>query len=477
MLIGKLPSSEAVSSTKVVKAVNAITATPVSATDLARVASQSSASIDTATGHNAATHYQSANFEAANLESSKRESSTLASPKHATTPPMGGDSSHQAHFSTDLTNASSSISLRSGAKTLDAFINSRANAGLNSRAHVFAAASSTLSTAKLSVDESPLVAGQSDKGTIDKGTIDKVSQDTQALAPHVSVVHHADNPESAQAHSAIATNHAIAATDPFNGSSNTSNTAATDEYSGLDRSHEESPTNDNAAEPEDKHTNHDEHESDEHNPSRALAELAQAELIQLQQRDSEVRQHEQAHAALGGMHAGAPSYQFEQGSDGKRYAVEGEVAIDVSVITGDPQATIKKMQQIHAAALAPMEPSMADIQVANLAMRNMQQARQQLADEREQASRAKFEEAFSDNTAFGKAERSNSIAEKAKTQTQDHDSQLAPQERYSLTPPSATLAIKGSATANSDDSTSVLIEQQRRTNSELVALRLTKRAG
>ncbi|MBV7316363.1 putative metalloprotease CJM1_0395 family protein [Shewanella sp. NIFS-20-20] len=118
--------------------------------------------------------------------------------------------------------------------------------------------------------------------------------------------------------------------------------------------------------------------------SEAELQLEQVELSELQRRDLEVRQHEQAHAAIGGQYAGSPNYQFEQGSDGRRYAVEGHVQIDVSVVKSDPQATIKKMQQVHAAALAPVEPSMADIQVASLALRKMQQARQDLASERQQ---------------------------------------------------------------------------------------------
>jgi hypothetical protein len=102
-----------------------------------------------------------------------------------------------------------------------------------------------------------------------------------------------------------------------------------------------------------------------------------AELTELKQRDTEVRTHEQAHVAMGGQYASAPSYQFERGPDGQPYAVEGEVQIDVSTIPGDPAATISKMQQVIRAALAPAEPSAADRQVAN-------EAAQQIADAKAQ---------------------------------------------------------------------------------------------
>lgn len=102
------------------------------------------------------------------------------------------------------------------------------------------------------------------------------------------------------------------------------------------------------------------------------------ELENLKQRDQEVRIHEQAHANIGGQYAGSPQYEFERGSDGKNYAVEGEVKIDVSAVNGDPQATIEKMEQVKRAALAPAEPSSADRKVANEATQTAQEARADL---------------------------------------------------------------------------------------------------
>lgn len=114
-------------------------------------------------------------------------------------------------------------------------------------------------------------------------------------------------------------------------------------------------------------------------------EQAQTKQIeQLVQRDTEVKTHEQAHAAVGGSLTQSPSYQYEKGPDGRRYAVEGEVSIDVSPVSGDPKATLSKMQKVYAAAMAPVQPSMADIRVAAQALQNMNEANKQLIQDRQQ---------------------------------------------------------------------------------------------
>ncbi|WP_428847952.1 putative metalloprotease CJM1_0395 family protein [Shewanella saliphila] len=114
-----------------------------------------------------------------------------------------------------------------------------------------------------------------------------------------------------------------------------------------------------------------------------LAEAAQ--IAELAKRDVEVKTHEQAHAAVGGSLAQSPSYEYEKGPDGRRYAVDGEVSIDVSTVAGDPQATLTKMQKVYAAAMAPVQPSMADIRVAAQALQNISEAKQALAVERQQS--------------------------------------------------------------------------------------------
>ena len=108
----------------------------------------------------------------------------------------------------------------------------------------------------------------------------------------------------------------------------------------------------------------------------------QKEIKELQSRDQEVRSHEQAHASIGGRYAGAPSYTYELGPDGRQYAVAGEVQIDIAPIAGDPQATIQKMQQVKAAALAPAEPSSADRRIAAEASQRLLQAQTELVAEK-----------------------------------------------------------------------------------------------
>lgn len=127
-----------------------------------------------------------------------------------------------------------------------------------------------------------------------------------------------------------------------------------------------------------------EQQSAEQEQTEQQAKAEQQELRELQARDQEVRAHEQAHATVGGRYAGTPSYEYQQGPDGRRYAVGGEVQIDLAPIANDPQATIQKMQQVKAAALAPAEPSAADRSIASEATNRLLQAHADLIAERSQ---------------------------------------------------------------------------------------------
>lgn len=90
-------------------------------------------------------------------------------------------------------------------------------------------------------------------------------------------------------------------------------------------------------------------------------EKEQAEIQRLKERDAEVKKHEEAHKqAASGIFTVGPKYSYEVGPDGKRYAVSGDVQIDIAEVSGNPEATIKKAQQIRRAALAPAEPSAQD---------------------------------------------------------------------------------------------------------------------
>ena len=115
-------------------------------------------------------------------------------------------------------------------------------------------------------------------------------------------------------------------------------------------------------------------------------------------RDREVRQHEQAHASAGGAQAGSPSFSYQIGPDGKRYAVSGEVPIDTAPVPDDPAATIAKMSVVISAALAPASPSMPDSRIAAQAASTRLEAIAELA-----ASRGGVPDGDADNKTDSKA--------------------------------------------------------------------------
>ncbi len=118
-----------------------------------------------------------------------------------------------------------------------------------------------------------------------------------------------------------------------------------------------------------------------------LSEQEKRQVEKLKARDREVRAHEQAHARVGGPYAGAPSYTFQQGPDGKRYAVGGEVSIDTSA-ESTPEETARKMEVVIRAALAPAEPSSQDRRVAADARQKLIEAQAQSRQQKDDVPRA-----------------------------------------------------------------------------------------
>lgn len=115
---------------------------------------------------------------------------------------------------------------------------------------------------------------------------------------------------------------------------------------------------------------------------RELSPEQLEEIERLKERDAEVRRHEQAHVSAGGQYViGGPTFDYQTGPDGRRYAVGGEVQIDTSEVPNNPSATIQKMQQVRRAALAPAEPSAQDRQIAAAAAQKEQEARVELTEE------------------------------------------------------------------------------------------------
>lgn len=126
--------------------------------------------------------------------------------------------------------------------------------------------------------------------------------------------------------------------------------------------------------------------------AQELTQEQQRALQQLQSRDREVRAHEAAHmAAAAGLVRSGMSFTYQNGPDGQRYAVGGEVSIDSSPVANDPQATLTKAQQIQAAALAPANPSAQDRAVAASAARMAIEARLALAQQ-QRAAQTEFQD-------------------------------------------------------------------------------------
>jgi hypothetical protein len=114
-----------------------------------------------------------------------------------------------------------------------------------------------------------------------------------------------------------------------------------------------------------------------------------------------VRAHEQAHAATGGQYAGSPQYEYTTGPDNKRYATGGEVSIDISE-EQSPEQTLRKMQQVRAAALAPAQPSSQDLKVAAEAAQKAFEARNDIAeDNREELASVSQASTFSSSSETG----------------------------------------------------------------------------
>ncbi len=126
-------------------------------------------------------------------------------------------------------------------------------------------------------------------------------------------------------------------------------------------------------------------ESSKREDSDELSPDEERLVKELQARDTEVKAHEAAHQAAGGGMTGAASYTYQQGPDGKMYAIGGEVSI--SMQTGStPEETIANARKIVAAAMAPGNPSPQDNAVASSARVMEMKAQQQLTKEKQEES-------------------------------------------------------------------------------------------
>ena len=117
---------------------------------------------------------------------------------------------------------------------------------------------------------------------------------------------------------------------------------------------------------------------------RELTDTEKLEVRIMAHRDAYVRQHERAHTAAGGPYVGMPRYSYQQGPDGRFYAVHGRVSIDVKPLS-TAEATIKKMEMVIRAALAPAAPSFHDRAAASVAKQIKRRAEVQLRAEEQAA--------------------------------------------------------------------------------------------
>ncbi len=115
----------------------------------------------------------------------------------------------------------------------------------------------------------------------------------------------------------------------------------------------------------------------------SLSEEEERQISKLKDSDAKVKAHENAHAAAGGAAADAPTFEYTTGPDGKRYATSGEVQIDSSPVKGNPEATIRKMDIVIRAALAPADPSSQDLAVARQAQSDRAKAQVEQSKKRE----------------------------------------------------------------------------------------------
>ncbi len=138
--------------------------------------------------------------------------------------------------------------------------------------------------------------------------------------------------------------------------------------------------------------------NDESTQFLQLSTEEQKVVDELEQRDTEVRRHEQAHLSAAGPYAsGGPTFTYQKGPDGRTYATGGEVPIDTSPVSDDPQATILKAQTIRRAALSPAEPSAQDRAVAAEATKLEAESRKQLVEQQERESAPEEERSVADS--------------------------------------------------------------------------------
>ena len=131
-----------------------------------------------------------------------------------------------------------------------------------------------------------------------------------------------------------------------------------------------------------------------------LSDEALAQVSKLKARDTQVREHEQAHlSASAGLNVSRASFTYQKGPNEVNYVVGGDVKIDSSP-GHTPEETLARAEKIIDAALAPADPSPTDRSVAARAQQMAVQARADIRQQEIQQSR-QLEQQANLNQAYG----------------------------------------------------------------------------
>lgn len=109
-----------------------------------------------------------------------------------------------------------------------------------------------------------------------------------------------------------------------------------------------------------------------------LSAAERRQVSRLRRRDAAVYRRARTQLNAAGHHAVAAYYTYQLGPDGKRYAVDGAVQLDLTPVKGDPRATKQKAEQVRLAALAPFDVSAAERRMATKAALLAKEAQQEL---------------------------------------------------------------------------------------------------
>lgn len=97
--------------------------------------------------------------------------------------------------------------------------------------------------------------------------------------------------------------------------------------------------------------------------------------------EAKVIQHERAHMQAGGEFAGAASYVYVKGADGRTYITGGEVSMKVPA-GGDLEKLKYALERVKRAAMAPADPSPQDTKTAAMASAKQAAVNQEITKKR-----------------------------------------------------------------------------------------------